>query len=78
MADISHIRGLPVIDRGMVFAISHGGRMAAVDLKQGVQAWDIDLGGVEMPWVGGEFIYVLTNEAELVCLRLAPWTAPVR
>jgi outer membrane protein assembly factor BamB len=69
LADISHIRGLPVIDRGMVFAISHGGRMAAVDLKQGVPAWNLDLGGVEMPWVGGEFVFVLTNEAELVCLR---------
>lgn len=69
LADIAHIRGLPVIDRGMVVAISHGGRMAAVDLRQGVRAWDIDLGGVEMPWVGGDYIFVLSNEAELICLR---------
>ncbi len=68
MGDIAHIRGTPVIDRGMVFAISHSGRMVAVDLRRGVRAWEADLGGVEMPWVGGDFIFVLTNDAQLVCL----------
>ncbi len=68
LGDIAHIRGAPVIDRGMVFAISHSGRMVAVDLRRGVRAWEVDLGGVEMPWVGGEFLFVLTNDAQLVCL----------
>ena len=68
LGDIAHIRGTPVIDRGMVFAISHSGRMVAVDLRRGVRAWEADLGGVEMPWVGGDFIFVLTNDAQLVCL----------
>ncbi len=68
LGDIAHIRGTPVIDRGMVFAISHSGRMVAVDMRRGVRAWEADLGGVEMPWVGGDFIFVLTNDAQLVCL----------
>ncbi len=68
LGDIAHIRATPVIDRGMVFAISHSGRMVAVDLRRGVRAWEADLGGVEMPWVGGDFIFVLTNDAQLVCL----------
>ena len=68
LGDIAHIRGAPVIDRGVVFAISHSGRMVAVDLRRGVRAWEVELGGVEMPWVGGEFIFVLTNDAQLVCL----------
>ena len=68
LGDIAHIRGAPVIDRGMVFAISHSGRMVAVDLRRGVRAWEADLGGVEMPWIGGEFLFVLTNDAQLVCL----------
>ena len=68
LGDIAHIRGAPVIDRGVVFAISHSGRMVAVDLRRGVRAWEADLGGIEMPWVGGEFIFVLTNDAQLVCL----------
>jgi outer membrane protein assembly factor BamB len=68
LGDLAHIRGTPVIDRGMVFAIGHSGRMVAIDLRQGVRAWEIDLGGIEMPWVGGDFIFVLTNDAQLVCL----------
>jgi outer membrane protein assembly factor BamB len=68
LGDIAHIRGAPVIDRGMVFAISHSGRMVAVDLRRGVRAWEADLGGVEMPWIGGDFLFVLTNDAQLVCL----------
>jgi outer membrane protein assembly factor BamB len=68
LGDIAQIRGAPVIDRGVVFAISHSGRMIAVDLRRGVRAWEAPLGGIEMPWVGGEFIFVLTNDAQLVCL----------
>ncbi len=68
LGDIAQIRGAPVIDRGVVFAISHSGRMVAVDLRRGVRAWEARLGGVQMPWVGGEFIFVLTNDAQLVCL----------
>ncbi len=68
LGDIAQIRGAPVIDRGMVFAVSHSGRMVAIDLRQGVRAWEAEIGGVEMPWVGGDFIFVLTNDAQLVCL----------
>jgi outer membrane protein assembly factor BamB len=68
LGDIAHIRGAPVIDRDVVFAISHSGRMVAVDLRRGVRAWEVELGGIQMPWIGGEFIFVLTNDAQLVCL----------
>ncbi len=68
MADLAHIRALPVIDRGIVLAISHSGRMVATDLRRGARAWDVDLGGVEMPWVAGEFIYLVTTDAKVVCL----------
>ena len=68
IADLAHIRGLPVIDRGLVLAISHSGRMVAIDQRRGSRAWDIDVGGIEMPWVAGDFIYVLTNDAQVICL----------
>ena len=38
IADLAHIRGLPVIDRGLVLAVSHSGRMVAIDLRRGVRA----------------------------------------
>ncbi len=68
IADLAHIRALPVIDRGLVLAISNSGRMVAIDERRGQRAWDIDLGGVQMPWVAGEFIYVVTNDAQVVCI----------
>lgn len=69
LADIAQVRGLPVIDRDLVFAVSHAGRMLAVDLRQGVPAWQIDLAGIQMPWPAGDFLYVLTKDSQIVCLR---------
>jgi len=68
IADLPHIRGEPVIDRGLVLAVSHSGRMVAIDLRRGARAWDLDLGGVQMPWVAGDFIYLVTSDAQVVCL----------
>ncbi len=69
LADIAQIRGLPVIDRDMVLAVSHAGRMLAIDTRQGVRVWQADLGGIEMPWPAGDVIYVLTKDSQLVCLQ---------
>lgn len=68
LSTLADIRGMPVVDRGLVYAISHSGRMAAIDLRTGTRAWEKSIGGVEMPWIAGEFIYLLTNESQLVCL----------
>jgi outer membrane protein assembly factor BamB len=69
LGDIAQVRGLPVIDRDLVLAISHAGRMLAIDVRQGVRAWQTDIGGVEMPWAAGDFIYVLSNDGQLACLQ---------
>lgn len=68
ISSLPDIRGRPVIDRGLVFAISHSGRMVAIDQRTGGRAWDRNIGGVEMPWVAGDFIYLVTNESELAGL----------
>ncbi|HTV44882.1 MAG TPA: PQQ-binding-like beta-propeller repeat protein [Stellaceae bacterium] len=65
---LADIRGRPVIDRGRVFAISHSGRMVAIDLRSGERTWEQDIGSVHGPWVAGDYIYVLTNDNELICL----------
>ena len=65
---LADIRGRPVIDRGRVFAISHSGRMAAVDLRTGERVWEQDIGSSHGVWVAGDYVYVLSNDNELVCL----------
>jgi outer membrane protein assembly factor BamB len=65
---LADIRGRPVIDRDRVFAVSHGGRMAAIDLRTGERIWETDIGSTHGPWVAGDFVYVLSNDNTLVCL----------
>ncbi len=68
LSTLAQIRGHPVVDRGLVYAISHSGRLVAIDLRTGARVWDRGIGGVEMPWVAGDFIFVVSNEGELYCL----------
>jgi outer membrane protein assembly factor BamB len=65
---LADIRGRPVIDRGQVFAVSHSGRLVAIDLRTGERKWEQDIGSTHGPWVAGDYVYVLSNDNELVCL----------
>jgi outer membrane protein assembly factor BamB len=68
LADIS---GRPVIDRGLVFANSHAGRLVAIDIRTGERVWTIDVGGTQRPWVAGDYLYVITDDAQVICVRRA-------
>jgi outer membrane protein assembly factor BamB len=68
LSALADIRGRPVIDRGRVYAVSHSGRMVAIDLRTGERVWEQDIGGTEAPWVAGDFIFVISNDSELICL----------
>jgi outer membrane protein assembly factor BamB len=68
LSSLSEIRGHPVIDRDLVVAISHSGRIVAIELRSGRRVWDRDIGGLETPWVAGDFIFLVTSQSELICL----------
>ena len=68
LAEINDIDGAPVIDNGRVYVGGRGGQMAAIDMRRGVRAWDVDLAAVDTPWVVGDFLYLLTERGEVVCL----------
>jgi len=68
LGDLADIRALPVIDRGLVIAVSHSGRMAAIDERIGARVWEQDVGGVHTPASVGDFVFVSTNDAEVVAL----------
>jgi outer membrane protein assembly factor BamB len=42
--------------------------MSAIDLSRGSRIWTASIASTQTPWVAGDFVYVLSNEAELVCL----------
>lgn len=68
LSDLAQIRGEPVIDRGFVYVTSHADRLAAFDLKRGGRIWEKDFGGTQRPWAAGDWLYVITNDQEVVCL----------
>ena len=62
VAGLADIRGRPVIDRGRVFAVSHSGRMAAIDLRSGDRVWEQQIASSHGPWVVGDYVFVLAND----------------
>jgi outer membrane protein assembly factor BamB len=67
VSSLAHVRGVPVIDRDLVFVVSHSGRTVAIDLRTGARIWEQPVGGTQGPWVAGDFVYVLGSTGELVC-----------
>lgn len=65
---IDDIDGRPVIDRDRVFAIGNSGHMVSVDLLSGQRVWERDILGMQQPWAAGDFLYVVTEDQEVVCL----------
>lgn len=68
LSALDDVAGRPVIDRGVVYAISQSGLMAAFSLNTGERMWTRDIGGIETPWAAGDYVYVLDNNARLICL----------
>ena len=68
LASLNDIAGSPVIDRGLVYVVSHGGRFAAIDIRSGQPVWETSIASLQTPWVAGDFIYTVSVNAELACL----------
>ncbi|PZU11599.1 PQQ-like beta-propeller repeat protein [Sphingomonas sp.] len=71
VASISDIDASPVIDSDRVYAIGEGGRMVAMDLLAGQRLWELNVGGGETPWIVGDWLFVVTDEAKLLCVSRA-------
>lgn len=71
VASLSDVDASPVIDRGRVFAIGQGGRMVSLELVTGQRLWEINVAGISTPWIAGEWIFVIDDQARLLCLARA-------
>ncbi|MGE4322032.1 MAG: PQQ-binding-like beta-propeller repeat protein [Sphingobium sp.] len=82
VASLTDIDANPVIDRGRVFAIGQGGRMASYELVSGQRLWEINIAGISTPWVVGEWVFVVTSDARLLCVARATgkirWVSQLR
>ena len=76
VTSLSDIDAAPVIDQGRVFAVGQGGRMVALELTSGQRVWEINVAGISTPWVAADWIFVVTDKAQL--LAIARSTGKVR
>ena len=68
VSSLSDIDAAPVIDGGRVYAVGQGGRMVALELSTGQRLWEQNFAGISTPWIAGEWLFVVTDDARLVCL----------
>lgn len=68
VSTLTDIDADPVIDRGRVFALGKGGRMASYELVSGQRIWEINIAGISTPVTAGEWVFVMTDEARLLCV----------
>lgn len=68
VASLSDIDADPVIDDGKVYAVGQGGRMVALELVSGQRIWELNIAGISTPWVAGDWLFVVTDDARLLCI----------
>ncbi|MBD3762152.1 PQQ-binding-like beta-propeller repeat protein [Sphingomonadaceae bacterium G21617-S1] len=68
VASLVDIDASPVIDQGRVYAVGQGGRMVAMDILTGQRLWELNIAGIETPWVAGEWLFVVTDDAKIMCI----------
>lgn len=68
VSTLTDIDADPIIERGRVYALGQGGRMAAYELVTGQRVWELNLAGISTPAVAGDWIFTLTDEAKLLCI----------
>ena len=68
VSSLADIDADPVIDQGQVYAVGQGGRMVALEIVTGQRLWEQDFAGLSTPWVAGEWVFVVTDDAKLVCI----------
>lgn len=81
-AKLSAIAGNPAMDGNAVFAASAAGRTAGFSLRTGNRLWEQRVGSTQSPWAAGDWIFIVSTEAELIALErnrgYVRWVAPLQ
>jgi outer membrane protein assembly factor BamB len=71
VSSLADIDADPVIEDGRVYSIGQGGRMVAMEIGTGQRMWEQNFAGISTPWVAGEWIFVVTDDARVAALSRA-------
>lgn len=68
LSDMKMIAARPVVDRGQVIAVSHSGRIVAIDMRSGERIWGRNVASIQTPWVAGNAIFLISMEGQIMAL----------
>lgn len=69
VGDVSDVDASPVVDDTRVYAVGAGGRAIALDLVTGQRLWELNIGGISTPALGGDWLFVVSDQAQLFCIQ---------
>jgi outer membrane protein assembly factor BamB len=59
----------PVIVGDVVYAVNHNGQLSTFNLNNGRRLWEKQVSSINLPWVAGNTVFVLTDKNQLVALN---------
>ncbi|WP_370234889.1 PQQ-binding-like beta-propeller repeat protein [Brevundimonas sp.] len=69
LSEIRDVAGRPVISRGFVYAASHSGVLASMDVRTGQARWQVPVAAVNAPLPVGDVVYIVSKAGELSVLN---------
>jgi outer membrane protein assembly factor BamB len=68
LSEIRDISGRPAVYRGTVYAGSHSGVLAAVDIRSGQRVWSLPVAMISAPWPAGDVVYAVSQSGDVLCV----------
>ena len=68
MADLSAVRGRPVVADGRVFAGSLGGLTLSLDLRTGRRLWEREIATGDTIWLAGDWAFLLATSGQVAAI----------
>ncbi|MGH1404779.1 MAG: PQQ-binding-like beta-propeller repeat protein [Alphaproteobacteria bacterium] len=70
LESLSDIKAMPIVDRGIIIAVSFSGKLAAIDERTGTRIWQKEISSTQTPWVAGNLLFVLSSDNQIVALSM--------
>ncbi|HYE42108.1 MAG TPA: PQQ-binding-like beta-propeller repeat protein [Caulobacteraceae bacterium] len=69
LSEIRDIPGRPAIYRGDVYAVSHSGVFAAIDVRTGQRRWELPVSSINSAWPAGDAVFVVSQAGEAMAIN---------
>ncbi len=67
--DINTIGAYPIIQEGIIYAVSNSNIMAALDIRSGDKLWEKEIGSMQNMLMAGDYLFVLSNKNVLYAVE---------